>query len=105
MRAFFAIPLWQQSLIQATIAMIAAFLVCGCAVYYFRRVRLERPPIDTFNARDITILLAIILALPFLYAVLPCWAITGFLVLTFACSLSIGYSPVIRNQAALWLII
>ncbi|HUC59960.1 MAG TPA: hypothetical protein VMA95_21345 [Streptosporangiaceae bacterium] len=105
MHAVFAIPLWQQSLIQATIAMIAAFLVCSLALYYFRRVRLERPPIGTFNARDITILLAIILALPFLYAVLPSWAITCFLVVTFACSLSIGYRQVIRSQTVLWLII
>ena len=42
MRAVFAIPLWQQSCIQAIIAMIGAFLVCSCAVYYFRRFRLER---------------------------------------------------------------
>ena len=105
MRTAFAIPLWQQSGIQAIIAMIGAFVVCTCAVYYFRRFRLERPPIGTFNARDITILLAIILALPFLYAILPSWAITGFLVVTFACSLSIGYTPVIRNQAVLWLVI
>jgi hypothetical protein len=98
----FAIPLWQQSLIQCAVAMVGATLVCTCALYYFRRVRVERPPIGTFNFRDITILLVIITALPFLYAVLPGWAITCFLTVTFAGSLFIGYSQVIR-PALLWL--
>jgi hypothetical protein len=100
-----ALPLWQQSLIQCAVGMAGAFLVCACALYYFRRVRLERPPIGTFDARDITILLAIILALPFLYAILPSWAITCFLTVTFIASLSIGYRQVIRNPTVLWLLI
>jgi hypothetical protein len=100
-----AIPLWQQSLIQCAVGVTAALLVCACGLYYFRRVRLERPPIGTFDARDITILLAIILALPFLYAVLPGWAITCFLAITFAASLSIGYRQVIRKPGVLWLLI
>ena len=29
---------------------------------------MERPPVGTFNGRDIAILLALIIALPFLYA-------------------------------------
>jgi hypothetical protein len=98
----FAIPLWQQSLIQCGVGIVGAFLVCTLSLYYFRRVRLERPPIGTFNARDITILVAIILALPFLYAVLPGWAITCFLAVTFAASLSIGYRQLIR-PGLLWL--
>jgi hypothetical protein len=100
----FAIPLWQQSLIQAAVAMAGVAIACACALYYFRRVRIERPPIGTFNARDITILLAIILALPFFYAALPGWVITCFLCVTFAASLSIGFRPVLR-PGLLWLII
>lgn len=100
----FAIPLWQQSLIECAVAMVGAALVSMGALFYFRRVRVERPPIGTFNARDIAILLTIITALPFLYAVLPGWAITCFLVVTFAGSLYIGYSQLIR-PGLLWLII
>lgn len=97
----FAIPLWQQSLIQAVVCAAGVTLVCLGALYYFRRYRIERPPIGTFNGRDITILLAIILALPFLYAILPAWAITCFLCLTFAASLSIGYQRLV-NPALFW---
>lgn len=104
MHHVFAIPLWQQSLIQAAICVPGAALVCMAALYYFRRVRVERPPIGTFNTRDIAILLVIITGLPFFYAVLPGWAITCLLALTFAASLSIGYRQVLR-PGVLWLAI
>jgi hypothetical protein len=97
----FAIPLWQQTFLQAAVCMIGVTLVCLGGLYYFRRYRIERPPIGTFNGRDITILLTIILALPFLYAILPAWAITCFLCVTFAASLSIGYQR-IMNPALFW---
>lgn len=98
---FFAIPLWQQTLIDVGVAMAGAVLACALAMYYFRRVQIERPPIGTFNFRDITILLTVILLLPFLYAALPAWAITCFLCVTFAGSLSFGYRPVLR-PALVW---
>lgn len=104
MRTAFAIPLWQQSLIQTAVAMAGTAIACWAALYYFRRVRIERPPIGTFNVRDITILLTIILLLPFLYAALPAWAITCFLIVTFAGSLSIGYRQVLR-PGLLWALI
>ena len=88
------ISLLQQSLTEFIVALVGVVVVSGGALLYFRRVRLERPPIGTFNGRDIAILLALIVALPFLYAALPGWAITCFLALTFAAALSIGYRPV-----------
>jgi len=97
----FAIPLWQQTLIESGVCMTGAALVCLGALYYFRRSRIERPPIGTFNARDITILLGFILALPFFYAILPGWAITCFLCVTFTASLSIGYQRMF-NPVLFW---
>ena len=58
-------------------------------------MRLDRPPIGTFNGRDIVVLLAFISALPFLYGYLPYWLITCLLVLTFSSALYIGYRPVL----------
>jgi len=90
----FAIPLSQQSVIEFGVTLVGAVTVSTAALYYFRRVRLERPPVGTFNGRDIGILLALIIALPFLYAIMPGWLLTCFLVITFSAALSIGYRPV-----------
>ncbi|MFL6163021.1 MAG: hypothetical protein ACJ74U_12430 [Jatrophihabitantaceae bacterium] len=84
------------------VAVIATVTTNLLAMLYLRKVRLERPPIGTFNARDIMILSGFIVLLPLLYVVLPQWALTGFLVLTFTASLSIGYRPLL-SPAKLWL--
>lgn len=100
----FAIPLWQQTLVNMGVGAVGAAIACGLAMLYFRKVRVERPPIGTFNFRDITTLLVFILLLPFLYAALPALAITCFLCVTFAGSLSFGYRPLVRPWL-LWLLI
>src|ERR1044072_8466162 len=72
------------------------------ALFYLRRVRLERPPVGVFNGRDIAVLLCVLALLPTLYVVLAHWALTSFLAVTFMASLSIGYRPVVRSQGLLW---
>jgi hypothetical protein len=98
------IPLLQQSLVELAVTLAGALAVSGCALLYFRRVRMERPPVGTFNGRDIGILLGFIIALPFLYAALPGWVLTCFLVLTFASALSIGYRPLVGSTRS-WIFI
>ena len=98
----FAVPLWEQSVIEFGVTLVAAVTVSTGALYYFRRVRLERPPVGTFNGRDIGILLTLIIALPFLYAIMPGWLLTCFLAITFSAALSIGYRPVIGARPV-WL--
>jgi hypothetical protein len=90
----FAVSIADQSLIECAVALAAVILVSAGGLWYFRRVSQERPPIGTFNGRDIAILLTVIVALPFLYAAMPGWGITCFLVLTFTAALSIGYRQV-----------
>ena len=85
------VSLLQQSMTEFIVALVGVVVVSGGALLYFRHVRQERPPVGTFNGRDIAILLALIITLPFLYAALPSWAITCVLALTFAAALSIGY--------------
>jgi hypothetical protein len=101
------ISLWQQQGVGIVVALVGVFLLCGLALYYFRRVRLERPPIGTFNGRDIVILMAFIIALPFLYAAVPLYWLVGFLAVGFCSSLSIGYRPLFGRQRLwlLWLLI
>jgi hypothetical protein len=98
----FPITLLQQSLLEFVVSLVGAVTVTTVALIYIRRVRLDRPPIGTFNGRDIAILLIVIVAVPFLYAVLPGWALLCFLALTFAAALSIGYRPVVGATGA-WL--
>jgi hypothetical protein len=96
------ISLFQQTATEFGVILVSVILVTLGALYYFRRVRMERPPIGTFNGRDIVILLAFIVALPFVYGYLPLWLITCLLILTFTSSLYLGYKPVVGTAGA-WL--
>jgi hypothetical protein len=90
-----------QTLVQVLVVLIGAVATCLFATGYLRRIRLERPAVGTFNGRDVVVLFVFIVTLPVLYLVLPHWALTTFLVLTFVASLSIGYRPVLR-PGLLW---
>jgi hypothetical protein len=93
-----------QTMFTLVCVLIGAIGTSAFALYYFRRVRLERPAIGTFNGRDIVVLFCFIVTLPVLYLFLPHWALTSFLVLTFLASLSIGYRPLLP-AGQLWLLI
>jgi hypothetical protein len=84
-----------QTLFSIAVVVVGAVTACLVSLLYFRRVRMERPAIGTFNARDLIVISVFIIGLPVLYLVLPAWALTGFLILTFLASLSIGYKPLV----------
>lgn len=90
------------ALFQLVVTTIGAMMACLGALYYLRRVRLERPAIGRFNGRDVTFLFVFLVVLPGLYLFLPQWALTTVLVLTFASALSIGFRPVLA-PTPLWL--
>jgi len=90
------------SVFQLSQNLFAALAVCLGALFYLRRVRLERPAIGRFNGRDVMILFAFLVLLPGFYLLLPQWALTSVLVLTFAAALSIGFRPVLA-PTPLWL--
>ncbi|HEV7655354.1 MAG TPA: hypothetical protein VGP36_11580 [Mycobacteriales bacterium] len=90
-----------QTMVQVAVVLFGAIATCLFATGYLRRVRLERPAVGTFNGRDVVVLFVFIVALPMLYLILPHWALTSFLVITFVASLSIGYRPVVA-PAPLW---
>ena len=102
-----SVPIQPESLLQETatelgIIMVGATVVCAGALAYFRRVRMERPAVGTFNARDVMILLVVIGVLPFVYGWLPVPLVTCLLSLTFASALYIGYRPLL-GPAGIWL--
>jgi hypothetical protein len=90
------------SFFQLVLTLIAAMAAALGALYYFRRVRLERPAIGRFNGRDVTILFVFLTVLPVFYLLLPHWALMAALALTFTAALSIGFSPVL-SPTVLWL--
>jgi hypothetical protein len=90
-----------QTTFQTTVVFVAALGAPLLALFYFRNVRLERPALGVFNTRDILLILAFILSLPFLYLVLPSHVLTGMLVLTFCSALYIAGRPFLSPRL-LW---
>lgn len=90
------------SLFQLCVTIISAMAASLGALFYLRRVRLERPAIGTFNGRDVVFLFAFLVLLPGLYLLLPQWALTAVLALTFTAALAIGFGPVL-SPTMLWL--
>jgi len=94
--------LWEETTVELGVIMTGAIVVCGGALAYFRRVRMDRPAVGTFNFRDVVILLAFIGILPFVYGWLPVPLVTCLLALTFGSALYIGYRPLL-GQAGIWI--
>ncbi len=83
---------------QTLTVLVGALAASGCAVFYFRNVRLERPAIGVFNGRDVSVLLVFILILPLLYLILPPIALTVMLTLTFTGALYLALRPLMRPR-------
>jgi len=87
-----------QTLFVAAVVSVGSLGTALAALFYYRRVQLERPAIGTFNTRDIVILSVFIVLLPVLYLALPQIVLTGFLVLTFSSALGIGLRPLLAAR-------
>jgi hypothetical protein len=98
----FPIPQWEESLTLFGVILTGMIVVCAGGLAYFRYVRMERPPVGTFNTRDVVILLIVIGVLPFVYGWLPDTVVTCILVVTFASALYIGYAPLL-GPVGIWL--
>lgn len=97
-------PLLNLTIFELITALVCTAATMAVALWYLRRVRMERPAIGRFNGRDVVVLFAFLVALPTLYLLLPQWALTGFLALTFVASLSIGLRP-LTSRGPMWLVI
>jgi hypothetical protein len=87
-----------QSIFQAVVVTVGVSATVLCSLLYFQRVRLDRPPVGTFNGRDVAVLMVFIVLLPVLYLVLPGMVLTGFLVVTFVSALYICLRPLVRPR-------
>jgi hypothetical protein len=68
---------------------------------YFRRYQVSRPPIGVFNGRDVAVLLAAIVLIPYLYLALPTAVVATLLVLTTFGILYFTCEPLIRSRRLL----
>jgi hypothetical protein len=96
------ISMLEQTFTEFGVIMTGTIVVCAGALAYFRRVRMERPAVGTFNTRDVVILLVFIGVLPFVYGWLPDLLVTCLLAVTFASALYIGYRPLL-GPTGIWL--
>ena len=86
---------------QIVVGIVGSLAAALCALAFFRRIRLERPPIGTFNVRDLSVLATFIVALPVLYLELPAGVLTAFLVVTFFSASLIALRPLVPARR-LW---
>ena len=89
------------TLFQIVVGVAGSLSVTLCALAYFRRVQLPRPPIGAFNARDLAVLACFIVTLPVLYVTVPAGVLTGFLVVTFLSALTIALRPLFPTRRLL----
>ena len=68
---------------------------------YFRRYQVTRPPIGVFNGRDVVVLLAAIVLIPYLYLALPVAVVATLLVLTTFGVLYFTCEPLLRSRRLL----
>src|SRR5262245_64928549 len=95
---------WILSTFQLGVALIGSALASLGALFYFRRVRMERPAIGKFNVRDVAILFVFLMILPAFYLLIPRWALETLLVLTFMSALSIGLQKLL-TPLTMWVVI
>ncbi|WP_327350710.1 hypothetical protein [Streptomyces sp. NBC_01304] len=79
--------------------------VALAGVAFFRRFTLPRPAVGAFNGNDMVIMMAFVVALPFLYLALPGWLLPFFLGLTLIGGLAVTWGAVIRPGRLRWLLI
>jgi plastocyanin len=93
-----------ETVFQIAVGVVGSLAGALCALAYFRRVRLERPAVGTFNGRDLVVLAFFIVALPVPYLLVAPAVLTGFLVVTFLAGLMIAFRPLLPARR-LWVAI
>lgn len=84
------------------ILIILAFALSAILLswLYFRRYRVNRPPIGVLNLHDIAFIMGSIILIPYLYLWLPEWLVVALLGLGAWSLLTLLFEPVLRNRLA-----
>jgi hypothetical protein len=88
---------------EASLSMVltVAALTALCGTVYFRRVRVNRPPIGVVNLRDAVILIVLLMLMPYLYLALPLAVVTGLLCVVVLTALHVTLEPLL-SPLLLW---
>jgi hypothetical protein len=91
--------------VTAVFAMVtaAALAVVLAGFLYFRRFELARPPVGTFNLRDVAVMFAGIVAVPYLYLALPLPLVAVIFTAVIAGVLQLVLEPVLRSRSLVWI--
>lgn len=79
-----------------SVVLVTALVTIALASVYFRRLQVNRPPVGVVNARDVWILLAGIVAIPYLYLALPLAVVATLLAIATIGILLFTFEPVAR---------
>lgn len=89
--------------------IFSAFIVLSlavCSVFfgmlYFRKYRIDRPPVGVLNLSDLLAMMVGIVFVPFLYLILPVWIVAGLLGLSALNLLYTAWQPIVRSPLVIW---
>jgi hypothetical protein len=60
-----------DSALWVVVSFEAAAVLVAC--WYFRRIRIHRPPIGVMNLRDVALMIGAIVLVPYVYLAVPAW--------------------------------
>lgn len=88
----------------------AVVLGCVCCSLlggwgYFRCYTMSRPPIGVFTRTDLTLMMVMIILVPFLYLWLPLWLAASLFLLSLLSILYTTWEPVVQARWAIWFVI
>lgn len=87
-----------------TVVVGSVACALGGSWLYFRRYQLSRVPVGVMNLTDIAVMMVAIIALPFLYLILPVWLVAAFLLLSALSVLYASLQPILHARWAVWLV-
>ncbi len=81
------------------------FLALLISWIYFRRFRINRPPIGVMNILDVAFMMAVIILIPILYMLLPSWVMVSLLTIAGVSGLYLLLEVVLPGRFLTWLVI
>jgi hypothetical protein len=89
-----------------SLLVVLAFMLASIAggFLYFRRVRINRPPIGVVNLRDALILVGLLIVMPYLYLALPLVVVTALLAVIVLTALFMTLEPLVPHRPTLWVL-
>jgi hypothetical protein len=88
-----------------TVILFDVFLALLLSWAYFRRYRINRPPIGVMNTLDVALMLGAIILIPIFYMLFPAWVMSCFLIVAGLGGLYILLEVILPTRLLTWLAI